>query len=546
MVKGVSLVVIALGAAALSRAAAAAEPPAGPDGEDLECPRADGAPESTRKARAAEHYDRGALLFADGEYQRAIPEFRAAYCLARIPDAVVSIAKCYQQLIDYENAVRWFEEYVRLIPDRPDEGTRIGYRVAVLRRQPARIRVATDPPNARVILLQQGKVVTRGEANRDPIEVAAGNYTLRAERDGYRTESIELEAKIGQPYTFILTLAPKTGALRVKAHPSDARIFIDDKIAGIGSLDEQVRIGRHTVRVEATGRPTEVRDVVLGDDRAITLQVTMKPPRPLNGRYELLIISTITGVLEGLALGIAGSDSENAAPIVGAGVGGAAVGFLTPYLLAPRYVPVGRTSTVIGMSFAGAFQGAMLGSLVADKDVDEDLVENRVSVSIAVGASIAFNAGAWLATETVDMSAGDAALLNSGALAGAAAGVLLAIGLDEDRRPMLQSLALAGINVGLVGGALLGAHFEYSREHVALIDLSGLVGLSSGGAIAWFASGDREQTALVALGGMALGLVGGGFVTRNMDLEPELAPFVETTEDVAGNDVTTVGISATW
>src|SRR5262249_42906804 len=69
-----------------------------------------------KKSRAAEHYRHGQDLYAGGEYEAAIPEFLAAYCLVPVPEAIFNMAQAYERLVDYEHAVALFEAYVKALP----------------------------------------------------------------------------------------------------------------------------------------------------------------------------------------------------------------------------------------------------------------------------------------------------------------------------------------------------------------------------------------------------------------------------------------------
>jgi hypothetical protein len=102
-------------------------------------------------------------------------------------------------------------------------------------------------------------------------------------------------------------------------------------------------------------------------------------------------------------------------------------------------------------------------------------------------------------------------------------------------------MLLAGLNLGVVAGAVLARGAEMSRGRVALIDLSGL-----GGTVAGFALGEAfdtnpERLSHFALVGMATGLIAGTWITRLLDepkiiLQPGVAP-------TAGGDGATASLT---
>jgi hypothetical protein len=92
-------------------------------------------------------------------------------------------------------------------------------------------------------------------------------------------------------------------------------------------------------------------------------------------------------------------------------------------------------------------------------------------------------------------------------------------------------MMLGGTSLGIVAGSLFARRFEVSREHVAIIDASGALGLAIGYGIG-FATGNDNSSNVVcrsgscvngaryALGGMALGLLGAAILTRHYKGDP--------------------------
>ena len=96
--------------------------------------------------RAAEHYDRGLVLYEQGDYEGAIAEFVAGYCDAPNPIMFYNIAQSYERLLDYDKAVAYFERFLRESSGESTERNKAALRVKVLEQLPARIQVATVPP----------------------------------------------------------------------------------------------------------------------------------------------------------------------------------------------------------------------------------------------------------------------------------------------------------------------------------------------------------------------------------------------------------------
>jgi hypothetical protein len=115
--------------------------------------------------------------------------------------------------------------------------------------------------------------------------------------------------------------------------------------------------------------------------------------------------------------------------------------------------------------------------------------------------------------------------------------------------------------MGTAGGLLLQSNFSISRTHAALIDVGGLIGIIGGLAAeslvyrtetsqtpsAMLDARTQEHLANYALGGMAVGLLAAGVLTRNLD-NPKI-PVSPTITQAAGGDgraATVYGISGRW
>jgi hypothetical protein len=161
-------------------------------------------------------------------------------------------------------------------------------------------------------------------------------------------------------------------------------------------------------------------------------------------------------------------------------------------------------------------------------------------------------AGYYVGSKT-NPSAGDAAIINSGALWGTVSSSLLTLSFNAS--PQISGgIVLSGLGVGAIGGVLLQRYFTISRGHAALIDASGVVGIVGGLAtLSVFARSEGvsvqndERTSNFALGGLAAGLIIGGVLTRNLD-EPRLAvtPALGRVTAAGGGQTLTYGFGAAF
>ena len=530
----------------------------GEDHESLEvdnCPVIEGTDQEVRE-RASEHYKRGTVLYEQGDYRAAVEDFVAAYCHAPHYSVLKDIAQAYERQVEYGRSVAYLDRYILAAPDsEAKERRRQSFRVEVLRTLPAKIKVATVPANADVTILGPSGVTARSRANdEEPMLVQHGAYTMKVEMQGFEPISQDIEPEIGQPYSYYFRLEPKKGGLAITTVPHTARVFLDKKLVGIGKFAGEMPIGTYTVELEADGREPTVEqvEVTAGSTTAVTIELDKKPK---SGRRELLIAGSLGGLIWGGGAFATIFGQQTTAASLGAALG-LGIGFAGAYFGAPHDVTVGSSSFMTGSSLVFAGEGALIASFFLCDNVEEvsgDFSQSCDGDAITSAALAAGIAGLGFAAVTADMfdfDAGDAALMNSGALWGTVAGALFWAVFDTDPR-LDEPLLLGGLNLGVAAGFTLAKRSEIGRGHVALIDLSGLAGMIAGVALVGVIEPDSqsERQPHFALGGMALGLITGAYLTRNID-EPKttqtLQPSVVPTKDAAGSSTLTLGIGGTF
>jgi hypothetical protein len=519
-------------------------------GEVDRCRRPGGLSQREIDARVDLHYERGAALYSQGDFESAIDEFVAGYCDGGYASLLYDIGSTFERLARYEKAVAYLERFVSESTDDTDAVKRdiAAFRVRVLRRTPSRITVATAPPGAQVSLLGATGVVARTEANGAELLVARGRYTLRVEMPGYEPIEESIQVSIGRPYSFYFRLEPQRGRLRVFVRPAHARIFVDDRLVGLGTYAEAIPVGEHKITVEAEGRTPETRTIEVLADRASDVRVALSDP-PRSGRLELVLASTLAGgVFGGVAFTTIfgeGSSGASFGSLLGLGVG-----FGGGYLGAPSDVPVGTSSYLVGTSAIAAAEGWLVAAWICDLRSLACGDDTRNASAVFAGA-LGLGGAAWTA-ESLRPSAGDAAVVNSGAMWGTTAGALVWQAFAGDDR-LGEPLALLGLNLGVAAGITIASRTELGRGHVALIDLGGLVGLVAGAglgaAVVPDNATDKVRLANFSLGGMTVGLIAGAYLTRNRDdprPDTRLRAALGTAVDASGHPITTLGAGGTF
>ena len=507
--------------------------------------------EDTAQSLASEHFVRGVKLYEQGDYEAAIDEFVRAYCHKPLPIVLKNIAQAYERLVQYEKAVAYLERYI--YDEDNDEVRQVqSARVQVLRNLPARVRIATNPPGAAVTLTSTDGVRRAGFSNaKEPLKLPRGRYTMTIDMAGFELIEDVIDVQIGQPYSFYYQLEPKKGTLRVVSTPPSARVFVDKQWVGLGTYIDQLPIGNYMVRAEAPGRLPQSREleIIAGGNKNVSFDLQKKPR---SGRGELLLAAGIGGLVWGGGT-LATIFSEDA--ILGSigGAVGLGVGFGSAYVGVPRDVTVGESSYIVGTTLIGMAEAGLIASLLScgsEPQADGSYERSGCESGLIAGTTLAGGAAGLLfsslTASQLKLDAGDAAIINSGALWGSISGALLWVVFGNDVR-LDEVLIGGGLNVGIITGALLANRYKVSRGHVALIDLSGLTGLVVAASFVDVADQDEgisERVPNFALLGMTVGLLTGAFFTRHMD-EPKslgvLNPSVGTARDASGKTSLTVG-----
>ncbi len=545
----IAVVVVLLGTGGIARAA-----PLAID----DCPAVTEADPQKVLDRASEHYDRGLVLYLQGDYEGAVQEYVSFMCL--VPsgtDVLYNIGQSYERLLEFELAIAYYQRYVSTKQEDDAERRQVSSRIRVLENLNARIQVATLPEGATVTFIDEAGVRrARDRPRKDGFELRAGKYEMIVEYPGYTTVRRTIEPRIGKPYSYYFQLEPRTGKLVINAEPADARIFVDDKLVGIGRYTTEVPGGDYQVVVEANGRVSESRLAEVVADRPTEVTVKL-PPRAKSGRTQLLVASAVAGSILG-SVALTSLDQGLGRSSIGF-FGGLGVGFLGAYIGVPGDIEVGTSSYIITSGMIGLLEAGLITGLFQDAAESEafDTIGPVAAGGMALGAGFAI-----LTADRFELDAGDAALLNSGALWGTVGGSLFAV-VFELQAKVREGLILGGLNLGIAGAALLGRQVEYSRRHVALIDLAGLAGMGIAVAIQSAyddattdtsmvdpdaPSDGGERTAHYALVGMGAGLAAGAYLTRNMDVPKvgKLAPVVKIGKDASGADSTIIGISGAF
>lgn len=508
------------------------------------------------RRRGSEHYERGETLYVQGDYEGAVQELVASYCLIPFYSILKDIGQAYERSNEYEKAIGYLDRYVLAIPadakpanacaiDPQDDKANVIRRISVLQKLRARVFVETTPGGARITIgneMGRAGATTSGK----PADVPGGRYDMTIERDGYEPITTQIDVRIGKPYTFFFELTPLRGQLSVLVAPSDARVFLDDRQVGFGHIDEKLPARQYRISAEAPGHRTVTRTVEILPNQ-LHRELIELPPTPQTGRRQLIGYAAIAG---GVATGSLLFTFENTG-LSGLGtILGGTAGFAGTYFGLDDHLPLGTSNLTITSSLTAGVLGYAGASVFTGSD---EIIQPVFGASLLAGGAIGYYAG-----ERTHVAPGDAALINTGVLWGTVTGTLFAVSFDPPRK-VGAGLVLSGLGMGGIGGVLLTRYFTISRSHAVLIDIGGLAGLVGGLAAESLVypttssqssqadQTSREHLANFALGGMAIGLITAGILTRNLD-DPKLPvrPAIGTATGTDGRSTTTYGFQGSF
>jgi hypothetical protein len=521
-----------------------------------DCPPSDPtATEAQLTARVGELYQRGVVLYTQGDYTGAVREFISYYCVAggfergrQVRYSVLKdIGQSHERSLDYEKAIGYFERYVRELPaDAAADKQLSESRILVLQKLRAQIFVETSPGGATVTISNESGVAGRGRSGQ-PIEVPGGTYTMLVELAGHEPYSRQLEVRIGKPFAVVVPLRPLRGRLSVQVTPGDAKVFLRDRsverFVGVGRADEMLATGEYVLIADAPDRLTVERPIEVLPNRVNRMQIDL-PLKPQFGRRQLIAFSAIGAAYS--SLGLLYAFDDGAVPVLGM-FGGAAAGLLGSLLYLPEQVPRGTSNLTITSGLTGTAAGIVASLVFTD---EAGVVLPIMGATTLLGAGVGYYVGS-----RTNVTPGDAALFASSAFWGTAAGGMFALSFGGSDRRISAGLFASGLGMGAVSGILMGRYFDVSRRRTVLIDVGGLIGLIGGLAAESLAypddeamtEGANEHAANFMLGGVAIGLIGAGILTRNLDAPKiPVKPAIGTAATAGGASTVTYGLSGTW
>lgn len=217
----------------------------GPDPDD---------PDAQYKARIMA----GRKAYAAGDYEGAIEEFKAAFDIKPVTGPLFNIAKSYEQMARYEEAIDYYQQYLDLEPNASDRANieeTIKRLKQSIRSRFQELSVSSDPPGAD-IYLDDRNTGLQGQTN-FRFKVTPGPHTLYIDANGFEPVEREFVMPDDKPLAldFKMKKLENVGLVDIQVNKDGARIFVDGAIIGLSPYKQkkQLEAGKHQIQVELLG-----------------------------------------------------------------------------------------------------------------------------------------------------------------------------------------------------------------------------------------------------------------------------------------------------
>lgn len=178
----------------------------------LAAPAARGDEENLEEAKA--HFKAASAYFTQGDYEKALEEFKASARYSSRPGLLFNIGRCYERIGDAAHAVDYYRRYLAALPDAEDRGE-VEASLALLERRVGRLEIRSTVPGARLTL--DGAPLDGGA---DRLTLTVGMHVVTAAREGYLTRSVSVQVRPGEVAAAVVDpVLPLAGA----SEPARAR-----------------------------------------------------------------------------------------------------------------------------------------------------------------------------------------------------------------------------------------------------------------------------------------------------------------------------------
>ena len=227
----------------------------------------------------------GKRAYSRGDFEGAIEDFKAAFDARPEAAALYNIAKSYEKMARYEDALDFYGQYLEIAINAPDRADVEAIMDRIRRDLKARFQelsVASDPPGADVYLDDRNEGIV-GQTNLRA-KIRPGPHTLYIDLNGYQPVRRDFVMPDDTPLALEFSLVPleDVGYVTIDIKQPGARIFIDGAIVGLSPYTQKKALpsGEHQIQVELVGYNRFTEAFTITREQETNLAIDLKKYNP--------------------------------------------------------------------------------------------------------------------------------------------------------------------------------------------------------------------------------------------------------------------------
>ena len=240
-------------------------------------------------------FRRGVDFYRQRRFEDALAEFFSSNRLVKNRNVILNIARCFEQLKQYEEAYRYYYEVLGESPSKEDKQV-VDDSLARLAPRVALLQVDSDPPGADVYI-DRKDLGSRGLTPR-ALALPPGKVRVILSLAGHRDATREVEVAQGTQAKVKLPLEFIYGYVVMKGTPEGAAVRVDKSDGepdGVVPGRLTVKPGRHILNVGAEGFISVQVPVDALPDQPREVSVALAPLPPPTG--NLVVTANRDGAL---------------------------------------------------------------------------------------------------------------------------------------------------------------------------------------------------------------------------------------------------------
>ncbi|MDR0965576.1 MAG: PEGA domain-containing protein [Myxococcales bacterium] len=233
-------------------------------------------------------FQRGVAFYKIREYEEALVEFFHSNRLVRNASTLINIARCYEQLRKFNEAFRYYDEYLAEVSDpaarkiAEDSIQRLAPRMATL-------RIETTPPGAE-IYIDRKNLGSLGVTPKT-LAIDPGKTTVILALPGHREVTQQVNLVLGTQARLESDLEFITGTLVLDGSPEGAKVHLntgaDDELLCTLPCEKVMAPGNHILSIAAEGHYSMQLPVAITPDARTTLTVDLQALPPVMGALHV-------------------------------------------------------------------------------------------------------------------------------------------------------------------------------------------------------------------------------------------------------------------